>query len=176
MVAKSFLEGVSGAALLFFWPLVVFLLVESSYGMLGIILSLTFLLAILLRPTVRRLLRRARLVESKLINTVLAVSPWLFRIAVGTPFAIILVDSYFYTTTPRRLGVDPFAFEQVADAGSYIDEHTALKEIALALGRIVISFAGVAALLYMPVPAAFASIFLVVGIVSAAGVLWLRTR
>ncbi|PIR83595.1 hypothetical protein COU18_02845 [Candidatus Kaiserbacteria bacterium CG10_big_fil_rev_8_21_14_0_10_51_14] len=176
LVLGSFLEGLSGAALLFFWPLVVFLIVDSSYGMLGVILSLTFLIAILMRGTVRRFMRRLGLVKSRALNVVFAVTPWLFRIAVGGPLAIILVDSYFYTTTPRRLGVDPFAFEQAADAGSYVDEYTALKEIALALGRIVISFAGVAALLLMSIPAALASIFLIAGLTAAVGVLWLRTQ
>lgn len=175
MTIESFFEGVSGAALLFFWPLAVFLILDSSYGTLGIILSLTFLMAILMRGIVRRLLRRLGLVKSKILNVVFAITPWLFRILVGTPLAIVLVDSYFYTTTPRRLGVDPFVFEQAADGGSYIDEHTALKEIALALGRIAVSLFFVAAVLLMFTSAAFISVFLIAGLCTAAGIIWLRS-
>jgi hypothetical protein len=115
-------------------------------------------------------------VKSKFLNVVFAITPWLFRIVVGTPLAIVFVDSYFYTTTPRRLGVDPFSFEQAADGGSYVDEHTALKEIALALGRIVIALFGVAAVLLVSIPAAFVSIFVAAGLCTAAGVLWLRSN
>ncbi len=176
IATSSFLEGVSGAALLFFWPLAVFLIVESSYGMLGIILAFTFLMAILTRGAVRKALRRLGLARSRTLDVVFAASPWLFRIVVGTPFAIMLVDSYFYTTTPRRLGVDPLVFEQAADGGSYVDEYTALKEIALALGRTVISILGVTTALFMPIPAVFISIFVAAGLCTVAGVLWLRSN
>jgi hypothetical protein len=176
LVLGTFLEGISGAGLLLFWPLAVFLIVGSSYGMLGIILTLTFLVAILMRGVVRRLMRRLRLTETVLMNLIFAVTPWLFRLVVGTPLGIMLVDSYFYTTTPRRIGVDPLSFEQTADGGSYVDEYTALKEISLALGRIVICLAGVGAILLLSVPAALVSIFVLAGLATAAGVLWLRSN
>ena len=175
MVVESFLEGISGAALILFWPLTVFLIVGWSYGMLGIILSLTFLVAILMRGVVRRLLRRLHLTKSVFLNMVFAITPWLFRLVVATPIGIMLVDSYSYTTTPRRLGVDPFSFEQTADGGSYVDEYTALKEISLALGRIVICLLGAAAVLLISIPAALVSIFLVAGLSTAAGVFWSRS-
>jgi len=167
-VTHSILEGMSGAALLLFWPLAVLLLVGWAYDMLGAILSLTFLVAIFLRAPVRFALRRAKLQDSRLLKTTLAVTPWLFRLAIATPFAVVLTDSYFYTTTPRRLGVDPFTFEQVSDGGSLIDEYTALKEMALSIGRIAICILGAATALLFSAPLAFLVVFLVAALGSAS--------
>ena len=174
VVLESFLDGVSGAALLFFWPLAVFLILDGSYGMLGIVLSLTFGLTLLTRGVVRRQLQKLRMVESRLVSAALAITPWLFRFFVATPIGFVLVDAYFLTTTPRRMGVDAFAFEQVADGGSYIDEYTALKELSLSLGRISICLLGAVAVSFVSVPAGLTIVFLLAALSSAAGVLWLR--
>lgn len=167
-VTHAFLEGMAGAALLLFWPLAVFLLLGWSYGMLGIVLSATFLVAIFVRYPVRSLLRRARLADSRLLTAVFAATPWLFRLTVASPLGVVLVDSYFYTTTPRRLGVDPFAFEQRSDGGSLIDEFTALKEIALHAGKAVACILGAAVALIVSVPAAFLAVFIIAALTSVS--------
>lgn len=167
-VTQAILEGMSGAALLLFWPLAVFLITGWSYGMLGIVLTLAFLAAIFLRAPVRALMRRAQLQESRLLTTVLSISPWLFRLAIATPLGVVLTDSYFYTTTPRRLGVDPLSFEQYSDGGSYLDEYTALKEMALSIGRITVCVLGAAAALLLSVPLSFVAVFTVAALASAA--------
>jgi hypothetical protein len=168
IVLRAFFEGISGAALLFFWPLAVFLIVGSSYGMLGIVLSVTFLVAMCVRAFVRAAVRRARLHDSVLLNVVLAVSPWILRLLVATPLGIVSVDSYFYTTTPRRFGVDAPAFEQTSDGGTFVDEYTALKEIALALGRITACLIGAAFALSASLPVAFIAVFLAAAFASGA--------
>ena len=174
IVTQSFFEGLSGATLLFFWPIAVFLITGWSYGMLGIILSFTFVVAILARTFVRKLLRRARLQQSGFYDAVFAVTPWLFRLSVATPIGVILADSYFYTTTPRRMGIDPVAFEQSADGGSYVDEYTALKEMSLALGRIVICVVGAGTALKVSLPVAFVTVISIAAIASVIGVLAYR--
>ncbi len=135
IVQHAFFEGISGAALLLFWPLAVFIITGWSYGMLGIILTLTFLIAMFARSFVRKGIRRGGLHTSNTLKIVFAVTPWVFRTLVGTPLGAVFVDAYFYTTTPRRVGLDPLTFEQAADAGTYVDEYTALKEMGLALGK-----------------------------------------
>lgn len=165
-VTRAILEGVSGAALLLFWPLAVFLLLNWSYGMLGIVLSFTFLVAIFARVPVRGLLRRFKLHQSRLLTGVLALTPWFFRLAIATPVGVVLVDSYFYTTTPRRLGVDPFSFEQTSDGGSLLDEFTALKEMALNIGRATVCMVGAFSALLFSVPAAFVAVFCIAALAS----------
>ena len=171
IVVSTVLEGVSGAGLLLFWPLAIFTITGWSYETLGLILSLTFVMAILGRPLIRRGLRKVNAPNSTAMNVVLAFTPWVFRMLVATPLGIIGVDSYFYTTTPRRIGLDPLTFEQTADAGSFVDEYTALKEMALSLGRILICAVGAVCALLFPLPAAFIAVFLVAALASTAAVL-----
>lgn len=164
LVGHAFWEGVFGAALLLFWPLAIFLIVGGSYGMLGIVLSLTFLIAIILRTPVRKLARHAG--PEWFQMAVFGVAPWLLRILVATPFTIIATDSYFYTTTPRRLGIDPFVFEQFSDGGSLLDEHTALKEIALSAGKAGAAIAGALIAYAFSAYVALAIMFLIAAFVS----------
>ncbi len=171
VVTQAFLEGVSGAALLLFWPLAVFLIVGWSYGMLGLVLSLTFLFAILTRGLVRKGIRRLQLSRSALLNATFAITPWVLRLLVATPLGVVLVDSYFYTTTPRRMGIDPLAFEQAADSGSFVDEYTALKEMGLSLGRIAVCVLGAGVALLVSLPVAFIAVFLTAALASAAAAL-----
>ena len=171
IVLRSFFEGVVGAALLFLWPIAIFLIVGWSYGVLGLIISISLLAAVLLRDVIRTFFRRVRISESGLLNSVLIVSPWIFRLAVATPLGIVLVDSYFYATTPKRLGMDSAVFDQAGDGGSFIDEYTALKEIGLALGKIAMcAFAAWLALL-VSLPIAFIGAFLVAALASMLAVL-----
>ena len=139
LVWVSFLEGVQGAALFLIWPLAIFLIVGWSYGMLGVVFSITLLLILLLRILYRNFVSSAHIKYSTPVHVVFAVSGWVARLAAGTPIGVIFADSYAYTARPLRgTLVDPFVFEQAADNGSYIDERTTLKEIALAFGRIAL--------------------------------------
>jgi len=168
VVGHAILEGMAGAGLLHFWPLALFLITGWSYGMLGVILTLTFFISIIGRSFVRRSIRRSGLHTSGLIKVLFAVTPWAFRALVGTPLGAVLVDSYFHTTAPRRFGVDPQAFEQAADAGSYVDEYTALKEMGLAIGRIILCLIGTLAAFAVSLPAAFIIVFFCAALASAA--------
>jgi hypothetical protein len=168
------LEGVSGAALVFFWPLAIFLITGWSYSVLGIVLTITLLAAICLRTPVRALVRSLGLSDSRVLSATLAVTPWLFRLVIGSPLGVVLVDSYFYTTTPRRFAVDPLAFEQASDGGSLLDEYTAIKEMALSLGRVAVCVLGAGAVLLASVPVAFLIVFVAAAASSVA--LTLRAR
>lgn len=176
IVRESFFDGISGGALLFFWPFAIFFLVDKSYDTLGAILAATFVVAILFRKFVRRILHRVNPGHAPVLHTVLAVTPWLMRVAVTTPLGMVLVDSYFYTTTQRRLGADPFIFEQVADGGTYVDEMTALKEIALALGRITLSVFAAFVLTLASVPTMFVLVMFAAAVASAATLLWSQAK
>lgn len=166
VIRQAIFDGAYGAALLFIWPIAVFLIVGWSYGMLGIILSLTFLVGILGRGTMRRIIRKLKLHESPLVNVLLVVSPWILRLGVATPLGVVLVDSYFYTTTPRRGGMDPVVFEQASDAGYFLDRYTAIKEVGLGIGRLCMCVFAATLALYISLPAAFIGAFLAAAFVS----------
>ncbi len=158
LVVQSFFDGLEGAALFLVWPLAVFLILDSSYGVLGIVFSLTLLFIILSRRLIGRLLSTSRVEVSMPVRVVLNVSGWVLRFAAGTPVGVIFADAYSYAIqSPRGTSADPFAHEQSADRGSFIDEYTALKEIVLGIGRIAMCILiGVLALL-APLPIAFAA-------------------
>ncbi len=171
-VSRSILEGMIGAAMLLLWPIAIFLIVGWSYGMLGLVLSLTFLFAMFGRGVVRSVLRRVQVHESRLVGGFLAASPWLLRLLVASPISIVLVDSYFYTTASLRHGLDHAAFEQSSDGGSYIDEHTALKEMALSIGRIVTCALAVGLALLFSLPFACIGAFTLAALASLALHFW----
>ena len=135
----SFLEGVQGAALFLIWPLAVFLIVGWSYMLLGVIFTITLLLVMLFRILYKKYLPSTGVRYSPPVHVVLAMSGWIARLAAGTPLTVIIADSYAYAGhTPRGTLTDAFSFEQAADRGSFIDESTVLKELALAGGRIAL--------------------------------------
>jgi len=137
LVLRALLDGLQGAALFLVWPLAVFLIVEWSYFTLGIVFSMTLLIILLLRGAYGWILGSVGLRDSTSVHVVVSVSAWIARFAAGTPFGVIVADSYSYVTEPERdTRADPFSFEQASDRGAFLDEYTALKEIALALGRI----------------------------------------
>ena len=50
----------------------------------------------------------------------------------GTPVAIVVADSYSYVSAPAGISGIPFRASISSDAGSYLDEYTALQEIGIA--------------------------------------------
>ncbi|MDP3645874.1 MAG: hypothetical protein Q8R25_02195 [bacterium] len=175
MVLIAFFDGISGAALLFFWPLAVFLIVGWSYPMLGIVMSATYLIVFFTRTYVRSILRTARLDQSALVHALLAASSWILRLVVSTPLGVILVDSYFYTGTQvRGTGIDVLTFEQSADKGSYVDEYTTLKEMSLALGKIAVCLIGVLFAVTISLPLTFIGVFVIAAIASGVSVFLTR--
>jgi hypothetical protein len=157
LVLQSLLEGVQGAALFLVWPLAVFLILEWSYLWLGLIFSLTLLFILLLRRAYGWLLRRFAVENSTAVYTILAVSAWVGRLAAGTPVGIVIADSYAYTTTPAQgTRFDPMSFEQASDRGAFLDEYTALKELSLSLGRILLCIIVTSFALILALPFVFA--------------------
>lgn len=137
VAVASFLDGVHGTGLLFVWPLTVFLLSGSSYFFLGMIISLTLLGVLLMRRIlVRGALRRA--FQSRNVTLTFLASSWIMRFTAFSPLSVVIADAVQHTGVPSRTyAIDPVTFEQAADSAHFIDEYTALKEMGLAIGRMV---------------------------------------
>jgi hypothetical protein len=96
------------------------------------------MLVILARLLFRRIFASPAVQRSTPVHVTMIMSGWVLRLVAGSPLGVVIADSYAYATHPARGTLtDPFSFEQAADSGSFIDEYTALKEIALAFGRII---------------------------------------
>ena len=163
----SFLEGAQGAALFLIWPLAVFLIIGGSYATLGVIFSVTLLCILLFRIVYRSSFSGLTKRYSTTTHITFAVSGWVARLAAGSPLGVVIADTYAYTAHPvRGTSVDPFVFEQSADAGSFIDEYTTLKELGLAAGRITLAAVVGMFVFATPVVVAFA-IALLLAAVSA---------
>ncbi|MBI2612652.1 hypothetical protein HYW59_02475 [Candidatus Kaiserbacteria bacterium] len=169
LVLQSLLEGMQGAALFLIWPLAVFLIVEWSYSLLGLVFTITLLAILLLRRFYRHLAESFGIKPSSAVHTVFAVSGWVARLAAGTPVGIVIADAYSYTTQPERgTRADPFSFEHASDRGAFLDEYTALKEIALGFGRIMLCIIVFFLASVLALPVVFATALLIAA--AAAGV------
>jgi len=138
-VLQAILEGIQGAALFLAWPIAIFIILGWSYAGLGVVFSLTLLFILLLRRVYRWVLARYQLENSVAVQSTLNITAWISRLAAGTPIGIVFADVYSHTVAPvRGVHADAFTFEQMGDRGAFVDEYTALKEIGLAFGRIML--------------------------------------
>jgi len=175
VINASVAGGLQGAVLFLVWPISVFLIVGSDYEILGLILSATLLAILLLRYMYRKLARKMQFEHSTAVQVVFSFSGWAMRLFVGTPVGVFMADSYSAMGTPKSThSIDAFAFEQSADNGSFIDEYTALKEMGLALGRILACIIFGALILWTTLPIAFASMLILAGIASAVSIIMER--
>lgn len=114
----------------------------------------------------QRVLKRLRAERSEALLALLILGAWIARLAAPGPAAILGANVFAHTTiSPKRFGIDESAGEQAADGGHFIDEYTALKEMALHIGRILacllcilcVPLSGIVALTLVLVLAALAS-------------------
>lgn len=172
LVLQSLLDGLQGAALFLVWPLTILLIVERSFFFLGLIFSLTLLFILLLRKSYRYLQEVIGLRDSTIVHVVLVISGWVARLAAGTPVGIIIADVYSHTMQPeRRSMIDPFSYEHASDRGAFIDEYTVLKEIALALGKIMLCVVIFLLTFIFSLPLVLTVALLVAGLASAVSVI-----
>ena len=169
IVVPSLLDGAQSATMYFLWPLVVFMLVGYSYTALGAVVSLALMLAIPARMFAKAYARIWRF-ESPAVPIVISGSVWLMRLMVSTPIGIILVDALSVTNPTRGVAISAPAFEHAADGGSYIDELSALKEIALAMGRIFMVSVVCSLTIVLPLPYALIIAFLAVSLFAMVSV------
>ncbi len=168
------IDGIQGMALLLLWPLAVFFLVGWSYPLFGLIFSFSFLLLIVARDWIGRTMRRMRIHESLPVSIAIVSSAWIGRMLVVNPLSVVVVDSYGHIGNPK-ISTDHPAFEQVSDAGHFIDEYTALREIGLTLGRIALCIGVVALLGIFALPFVFGAAFVIAGIAAGLSVMLSRT-
>lgn len=166
LALRSTLSGIENATLFLIWPLSIFLIVGRSYFIFGIVMTISLLILLVARGLYRQL-RLLWLPHSLPLDIVFSVSGWILRLVAGTPFMIVFADSYSYVSAPA--GSPEFiSREHASDAGSYVDEYTALQEIGMAFGRIVMClFVGVL-LFTTPLPIALALSLIVTAFAAGA--------
>lgn len=167
----SLADGIQGAALLLIWPLAAFIIIGQSFLGLGLILTLTLIVTPFFRTGVRKLLKRHRAERSTPILATLVFSSWLLRLAAASPLQILAVDVYAHSSSsPKRFSIDHAVHDQSADGAHYVDEYTALKEMGLALGRIIACLILAFVALYVHAAAAFGAVIILAAFASVVSV------
>ncbi len=134
LLALSIAQGLEAVALLLVWPIGVWMIVDGSYPMLGIVLSATLLFTM----AARFFLRRFGIVPTPVVAIAMQASGWALRYVAGNAISVILIDTYAHApNAAHRSGHDLATNEQAVDNHTYVDEFTALKEMGQAIGRIL---------------------------------------
>ncbi len=167
LLRSSILSGMEAASLFVLWPITVFTLIDWSYPLLGVVMSLTLIFTLIAKklfsPTLETMPVR--------VLPLVAVSGWVMRLGVGGFVSAILVDTYFHTAgRSATRGLDIDTQEHVADSHTFVDEYTVLKEMGMALGRIALCLVTVFLLWLLPLPYALVIAFLVAGLAAGLSV------
>ncbi len=167
LLRGSVLSGIEAAALFILWPITVFTLIDWSYPLLGVVMSLTLILTFLARKVLSKPMES--MPESVL--PLVAISGWVMRLGVGGFVSAIIVDTYFHAIGRSSYrGLDIHTQEHVADNHTFVDEYTVLKEMGMALGRIALCLAMVFLLWFMPLAYALICAFLLAGLAAGLSV------
>lgn len=138
--AAGIAEGVEAGALFFLWPLTIYLLVGGNVFVVGAVFSATLLVTLIIRLVLTYLREERGVRVPHYMLVAIGISGWLMRLGVVTPVQVIAVDAFQHIGSRGRVpSIDTEVFGQAADGGSFIDEHSALKEMALAVGRFVLA-------------------------------------
>lgn len=148
----SILAGIEGAVLFFIWPIAAFIILEFSFPSLGLVYSITLLCILALREWYQRIARRLELHEAPLLHSITRLGAWVGRAASGAPITMILVNTFSFVTAPTQgITSDPFTLDQYADGGHFLDEYTALKEMGIAIGKLLCACFAAILVLAMPI-------------------------
>lgn len=147
------------------WPIFIFLLLNEEYEAVGVVTALTIVGIMILRMVTGNLLDKWSQTRVVTLSSIVLMTGWVVKTFVETAFQIFVVDTYHrFGRAMSRLSVDTATYDQSADNERYIDEFTALKEIALGIGRVgmlllVIFVFAVTSIKFAFIAAAVASLF-----------------
>jgi hypothetical protein len=129
-------HGIQSGIQMVVWPLLVFLLLGGEFIALGAVAALTLFFILFLRFIAGRFIDGGSKQVLLRWGAVLSSSGWLLKIFVTSPFTIVIVDTYHgFGQVVNNISVEAMTYEQASDNGRFVDEFTALNEIALNFGR-----------------------------------------
>jgi len=120
------------------WPIFIFMLFDEKFLTVGVVAALTLVAIIVFRLFIGDLVDTWNRGKMQTIGSILYMTGWIIKTLVETAFQVFLVDTYHNLgRTVSRVSFDTNTYTQSADNGHYVDEYTALKEIALNIGRVL---------------------------------------
>lgn len=132
-----FANGAQSTALLIFWPLYLFTLLDERFTAVGLIATLTVFGVLLLRWFTGYILEHWNRNAVIRLGALLESSGWTLKLFVQTPVEIFVIDTiHTFGNSVNTTAFDAVTYEQSSDNGRFVDEYTVLKEMALHSGRI----------------------------------------
>jgi hypothetical protein len=160
-VVDHLLKGYEAAVLFVVWPMFVYIILDHSYLVLGVL----FTVSLLGLSALRQLFPHWG-PSSPAAAAALAGGAWLARMVFVQPVPLILVQMAGTAGVPQRVRAHQL-LSQDADNSTFLDEVTILKEISLGLGRASLCIAFIAALSFLPEFWALLSLFLSAALAAA---------
>lgn len=137
LLMAYFSDGFQGSAGYVIWPIFIFLLLNGEYLSVGIISTLIILVTVVLRLIMGDITDHKNKKHLLKYGSGIHALGWLIRVFVENGFQIFAVGVYHgFSEILMRAPFDTLMYERAADREHYIDEYTALRLMALRLGRI----------------------------------------
>ena len=120
------------------WPIFIYGILEKKYLAVGAVSSLIVLATIVLRLIVGTYVDRIKKRNMVKIGSILYAFGWVLKMFVGSAFQIFIVGTYHnFAGIIRGVSFEALMYEEAADHGMFVDEYTAIREISLHVGRIL---------------------------------------
>jgi len=131
-------EGIVGVVI---WPIFIWQILEGNYFQVGLISSLIIFTTILLQIVIGRFIDKAQNRRRLLRYGAIFYSfGWVLKVLINSSFQIFLFSTYHNLSRVfSRTSFDTMNYDIAADQGCYVDEYTAVREIAVLLGKILMA-------------------------------------
>jgi len=137
LLLAYFSDGFQGSAGYVIWPIFIFLLLNGQYMSVGIISTLIILVTVVLRLIMGDITDHKNKKHLLKYGSLIHAIGWFVRVFVQSGFQIFAIGVYHgFSEILMRAPFDTLMYERAADRNHYIDEYTALREMAIRLGRI----------------------------------------
>ncbi|MFC1678481.1 MFS transporter [Patescibacteria group bacterium] len=138
LVLANMANGAENCIGIIIWPIFIFQLLKGNYFAVGAISSLIVFTTVILQLLVGKytdIFDKRKMIHW---GSILYASGWLAKVFVLTSFQIFIVGTYHnFTQIFKDTPFDALNYELLADHGHYVDEFTAIKEIAVQLGKVL---------------------------------------
>ncbi|MFA5107249.1 MAG: MFS transporter [Patescibacteria group bacterium] len=132
-------EGAENGIGLSIWPLFIYQILNHNYFEIGAVSTLAVLVTIVVQLIMGRFTDAFS--KHKLLRwgTVIYAIGWGAKTFVTTGYQIFIASTYHnLASTVMRTPFDALTYEQMADAGHYVDEMSVFREMSLNIGRIIV--------------------------------------
>jgi len=126
-------EAVVGAVI---WPIFIFELLDGNYFEVGALSSLIVIFTIILQLMIGGYADKGSKKKMLHWGSALYALGWIIKIFIVTAFHIFIVSAYHnLMKIIARTPFNALSYEKAADEGHYVDEYTALHEMAVNYGK-----------------------------------------